>query len=257
MEVPEPEAVHLIVWCYYLILQERIDETIKLFQKIKTKDVQKSCALQYDYLAAYLDVYTGHPDYKVSREIAKKYLDYPVLSWKKLFTDLSNQLREYDGVEVEKHAQVEDAELSKNIKASIGEQTFSFELDQSTIILTYQSTEELEFNYYELDLEILFSRTPFLISSKSTDDFSYVKANLTQKIQLKKSNQLETYKQEIPKELANKNLLIQVKGQNKVLSKNYFSTQIKVQLIENYGQVKVFNQKNQTLSKVYVKVFAK
>lgn len=89
---------------------------------------------------------------------------------------------------------VEDAEMNKNIKASSDEESFNFEIDQNTIVISYQNAKELEINYYELDLEILFSRTPFLISSKSSDDFSYVKANLTQKLKLNLNNQLETLK---------------------------------------------------------------
>ena len=53
--------------------------------------------LQYDYCSAYLDFYQGYPNFGVAREICEKYLDYPVLSWRKLFEDISNQLAEYDG----------------------------------------------------------------------------------------------------------------------------------------------------------------
>lgn len=48
-------------------------------------------------MQAYLDIYTGAPNYALARKISSKYLDYPVNSWKNLFLDLHNQLVEYDG----------------------------------------------------------------------------------------------------------------------------------------------------------------
>jgi hypothetical protein len=38
--------------------------------------------------------------------------------------------------------------------------------------------------------------------------------------------------------------------------KSYYSSQLKVTLIENYGELKVTDKYNKSLSKVYVKVFA-
>jgi hypothetical protein len=52
--------------------------------------------LQYDYFNAYLDFYTGYPDFKIAKATFKKYLNYPVLSWRKLFIDVANQLAEYE-----------------------------------------------------------------------------------------------------------------------------------------------------------------
>jgi len=40
-------------------------------------------------------------------------------------------------------------------------------------------------------------------------------------------------------------------------STTYFSTSLKVQTIENYGQIKVLDENNKPLTKVYVKSFAK
>ena len=78
---------------YYLLLQDRIDEAIKLFQNIDRdaiKEEGNECRLQYDYFAAYLDFYTGYPDFRVARSICEDYLDYPVLAWRKLFIEISN-----------------------------------------------------------------------------------------------------------------------------------------------------------------------
>lgn len=49
--------------------------------------------IQYDYCSAYLDFFsesTDKYDFDVAREVCKKYLKYPVLSWRKLFVDVHN-----------------------------------------------------------------------------------------------------------------------------------------------------------------------
>ena len=61
--------------------------------------------LQFDYLLAYLDIYTGivwdklilgYPNFKRAREITKNYEKYPISHWKKLFDEINFLLTEYD-----------------------------------------------------------------------------------------------------------------------------------------------------------------
>jgi len=51
-------------------------------------------------------------------------------------------------------------------------------------------------------------------------------------------------------------MVIEINGENKQIFKTYYSTNIKVNLIENYGELKVTDQNNNALPKVYCKVFA-
>jgi len=48
------------------------------------------------------------------------------------------------------------------------------------LVINYQNIDEFIVNFYEIDLEILFSRTPFI--SKERDEFAFVKANHSEKI---------------------------------------------------------------------------
>jgi len=75
--------------CYYLLLQERIDDAITIFNRISKVALEGEASLQRDYLAAYLDIYTGDPHFKLAREISKKYTEYPVVSWRNMFANLS------------------------------------------------------------------------------------------------------------------------------------------------------------------------
>ena len=84
-----------------------------------------------------------------------------------------------------------------------------------------------------------------------------MKPNHSEKIRLQKTTTIEKYSYTIPKDFTKKNLFIQIITNNKFTSTTYFSTSLNVQLIENYGQIKVFDTTNKPLTKVYVKCFAK
>ena len=88
-----------LVFVYYLLLQERINEAIKIYQSINSESIpeQGESRLQYDYFTAYLDFYIGYPNFIQARKICEKYLDYPVIHWRNLFYEVVNQLTEYDG----------------------------------------------------------------------------------------------------------------------------------------------------------------
>jgi hypothetical protein len=48
-------------------------------------------------------------------------------------------------------------------------------LNKNQIEVKYSNLKSLSVNYYEIDLEVLFSTSPFL--SKGSGDFGYVKPN--------------------------------------------------------------------------------
>lgn len=141
LEIPSLEVHHYMIWCYYLLLQERIQEAIQLFKKINYQNnvqLQKKPMMHLDYLAAYLDIYTGYPNFKLARDIAEKYQNYPVLSWRNLFVNLQNQLTEYDGDMVGPDQKVKN-EYDKNANSASKEESLSFEIDKQNLVVYYQN----------------------------------------------------------------------------------------------------------------------
>lgn len=255
-EVPELKTEHYLPLVYYFLLQDRIDEAIRFFSKINKDDVKKTeqYQLQYDYFAAYLDFYIGLPKLTVAREVCLKYLGYPVLSWRSLFIDIANQLAEYDGDEMIEDQNVQDSKLKQNIKNASKEEIINMELEGTKVNITYQNISEIIIYFYKVDLEILFSRNPFL--SQAKDEFAFIKPNHTHIVTIK-GNELTKSHYEIPPDLQKANVYIQLRSNNKTLSTTYFPTNLKAQIVENYGQVKVTDADNKPLVKVYVKCFAK
>jgi len=166
VEVPKMLPQHWMCLIYYLLLQDRIKEAIQLLQKIDEKSFEKdeTCKVQYDYLQAYLDFYSGYPNFVKARSICENYLDYPVLSWRKLFVEVANQIAEYDGEElILPEKEVSEDQLKLNLKNAEKEEVLNAELDKANMNLAFQNVSSITISYYVIDLEVLFSRNPFLL----------------------------------------------------------------------------------------------
>lgn len=114
--------------------------------------------------------------------------------------------------------------------------------------------------FYIIDAEILFSRTPFL--KTNTEEFSYVKPCHKIDTELKEPAEGVTENKQkleirIPEHLKLQNMVIEITGEGKQLFRTHYATQIKVALVEAFGELKVTDkQTGKPLPKVYVKVFA-
>ncbi|KAM3139602.1 hypothetical protein pb186bvf_008247 [Paramecium bursaria] len=238
-----------LAFIYYLLLQERINESITVFNTIKEVPQEGEAILQYDYFTAYLDFYIGYPNFIKARQICEKYLNYPVLHWRNLFYEIINQLSEFDG-DFEQETKVQTQKQKQITKES----TLEIETQGSQIIVTYSNLEYVEFEFYRIDLEILFSQNPF--ENQQNNDYTFVQPNATLKIDLKSSlglSQKQTV--EIPADLLQQNLCIYAKANNKRSQTRYYSTSINVQVMENNGQLRVTDKQGKYLSKIYVKTF--
>ena len=61
LEKPVMEAADWSCLAYYLLLQDRISESIEIFGRVALEDLpgDGSLRIQFDYMAAYLDFFTG------------------------------------------------------------------------------------------------------------------------------------------------------------------------------------------------------
>lgn len=261
LRTEEIDAKCWIRLCYYLILQDRIEEALKVFSKIDTREFNEnsSLAIQYDYIAAYLDFSIGYPDFKIAKEICQKYKHFPLLHWKELFEEIEDQMIEYEGKEVFGDIDSlidEDKKKKQMAKKVIATQpTLSFALENKSLQIHHSNLSSIKIKFYLIDLEILFSRTPFIKSN--TEDFSFVQPNFVQELKVNNSTKEELTIFPIPNEFLSKNIFIEVSSINKKAFETYFSTSLKVAISENLGEIKVTDNNLKPLPKVYVKCFAK
>jgi hypothetical protein len=109
-------------------------------------------------------------------------------------------------------------------------------------------------NYYLTDIEQMFSSQPFV--SDRGGQFAYIQPNSAQEIKLPAAGKTMTI--DMPAELANRNVMVEIVAGGKTRTQAYYSKSLVVQLMENYGQLRVAAKDgDKALAKVYVKVYAK
>ena len=244
---------------YYLLLQERVEESLKVYASIKPDaelNGEGSLRLQYDYMTTFLDFYTGAPGFKKARSIVKKYLNYPIISWRILFMDVQSQLDEYDGKNYSEMTMIQNTMKESDIEkkaVAITQPKLGLSLEGKSLVIDYQNLQDITIKYYIIDLEILFCRSPFL--AQNTEDFSYVLPNMVESLKL--DPKLCEFRTKIPEKYVTKNIVIEANGKGTQSLVTYFSTSLKVSIFENYGELKVTDENGKGLPQVYVKICAK
>jgi len=238
----------LLAVAYYLLLQDRTDDALRFFKRVDaTTPVTRN---QYDYLQVYLDFCLGEPG--PARTIAARYKDYPVPTWRDLFVDALNQLDELDG----KTAAVADKDdrLQAQTRAAAREPGFDFKVEARQIALTFQNLETCRVNYYPMDIELLFSRNPFV--QQQTDRFAFVQPAASEEVKLPAGKDSLTL--DIPKKFFSSNVMVEIAAGGVRKSQAYYANSLAVQVTESFGQVQVSQETTRKpLAKVYVKVYAR
>lgn len=231
---------------YYLLLQDRIEEAIHFFKKIKPAHL--ATPLQYDYIKAYLALYQS--DIKTANATIKQYVNYPNHRWQRLFQALQQHILEIN----QQAFEITDAQDRNQQQTQATEQSpsLNFDINNRQIQLTYQNVKTLTVNYYLIDLELLFSNQPF--AQKHSNRYSTIYPNHTQTIAM--PNNKQQYSIDIPKQYKQINVMIEVSAAGLTRSKPNYAHGMAIQLIENYGQLKIKDSHGKPLKQVYIKVYA-
>ena len=247
----------LLTVTYYLLLQDRIEEALATFAQVNVDKV--STKMQYEYCAAYLDFFTD--DHQKAQRIADKYTDHPVDRWRETFAAIGAQLDEAEGKDAKLVSDEDRNQQQTQLAAT--EPNFDFTVEAKQIKLDSQNLKSARINFYEMDVELLFSRNPFV--QRFSGQFSSIKPNRSEDVTLddgKNAAEAGNGKQStklirLPGELDNKNVLVEIVGAGQTKTQAYYSHSLSVQVIENYGQVKVTHQTTgKPVPKAYVKVYA-
>ncbi len=258
----------LMVVTYDLLLQDRIEESLATFARVNPERLPTR--LQYDYFRAYLDFFTDNP--KFARAIVADYTDYPVDRWRNAFASIKAQLDEIDGAGPKK-IDTEDRNQDQTQLAATNP-NFDFNVEAKQLTINHQNLDEVKVRYYLMDVELLFSRNPFVQQFRG--QFSLIQPNRVDTVGLRerqvaangglgsgpegakgteKTSGAKTVA--LPNDLHNKNVLVEITGGGQTKTQAYYSNSLAVQLIENYGQLKVTHATtNKPIAKAYVKVYA-
>jgi hypothetical protein len=238
----------------YLLLQDRVSEARAMFAQVAPDQVTSQ--LQYDYCAAYLDFFNEAP--AKARAIAARHVDHPVDRWRNTFRAILAQLDEAEG----KNAEVIDSRDRNQQQGALAatEPSLEFQVEAGAIQLDYQNLKQVRIQYYLMDVELLFSRNPFVRQFRG--QFSAIKPNQVQQVSLvdgtEDPTQASSGTRQIPlPPLRNKNVLVEVLAEGVSRSHAYYAHSLSVQVIENYGQVRVTQADGgRPVPRAYVKVYA-
>ncbi|KAH7828059.1 uncharacterized protein MONOS_6486 [Monocercomonoides exilis] len=250
------------------------------------------------------------PALSVARSIASKYRDYPISRWRTLFADLASQIDEIDalwGVESETAAKDVPRSSASSSESSLvmeieserefrrmhqleikvkADPTFHIQVNPSAFTLTMQQTngksQFVKLRFYKVDIELLFSRCPFLKHQTRANRFSVVRpsyemivkwdvlhtptasmatsavsvdsgAATSSGLPLAKSMTIK-----LPEEMRNTNCFVEAEYCHLVRTAPLLSHEMEVDVIDHSG--KVFVRRADThapLPQVYVKVYRK
>ena len=179
-----------------------------------------------------------------------------------MFFDIAEQLREYDGEEEEEEFKDKDQKLreAKRAKHEKKEEKLVAIVEGDVLKLETSNITQVTLKFYFVELEVLFSRQPFLGSSSSMREFSFVQPALVKTNSIaNKGNETVKTDIKLPSELSRKDLVVEVSsgGGNQREFVTYFSTSLKANVVESYGELKVTDEKGVPLPGVYIKVFVR
>ncbi|MEI6212093.1 MAG: hypothetical protein WCR06_10775, partial [bacterium] len=233
----------------YLLLQDRVDEATAWASRVKPADVETGMPL--DYLNAYLAFSRGAPE--EARKIAANYKEYPAARWRNLFANVVAQADEISGA----GSKILDRDSREQTQDQLAATAPSLDLtlDGATLNVHYRNLAKCRVSYYPMDLELLYSRSPFVRDDLS-GRFSLVKPARVEEIALPSGKDAVEIK--LPDAFRSRNLLVEIEAAGMISRQVFTPHALDVRLVPAYGQVLVRGAKSgKPLSAVYVKVYAR
>ncbi len=250
---------------YYLLVQNRIEEALQNFDRVAVEGLPNR--IQYDYFDAYLDFY--REKYEHAAEIAGRYVDYGVTRWRDLFAQVRLQVRQrqamVDGTKIPdvdvNASDVTDPiqrmllDVRSSQQANLAADTPSIDLTikDGKLVLNHQRLEKVEVRFYLMDIELLFSRNPFV--QQDGKALMSIQPNRVEVLAVSADKGKREI--ELPKELANRNVMVEVSAGALSQSQVVYANSMDVTLVDAYGRLQVVAEGGKPVDKVYIKVYAR
>jgi hypothetical protein len=250
---------------YYLLIQNRIEEAMEQFEAIVPDRIDQ--ALQYDYFAALFDLYRGND--AMAAERAAKHVNHPIPRWRDWFAQVRSHVttreRLLRGEPVEEFATEKwqtDQQQSLLSGTRESEQMANANklpsldlIDESgTLRVQYRNIGKLHVHYYMMDIELLFSRKPFVQHDGTR--LSAIEPNQSEAIELLAGSTSHVLK--IPDALKNRNMVVEVAGEGLTRSHAVYANSLSVALSTHMGRLQTLSSADRKpLKEAYVKVYAR
>ncbi|RMF44200.1 MAG: hypothetical protein D6753_03255 [Planctomycetota bacterium] len=247
---------------YYMLLQNRIAEAIQHFGRVDRQTIEPVAS--YDYMDAYLAMYRG--DYERAGRLADAYSDHPSPRQRAMFAQVRMQLDQrralLEGTELAAATELGMDPASRALtnqrevqQAEMARRNPALELEQSggRLIAHLHNVEQIQIGFYEMDVELLFSRRPFA----TTQDAAAPIVQPNHRVEVDTIGQ-ESLVIDIPPQLQHKNLIVEVQAAGIARRQLVTAGQLRVVLVEPYGRLQVTDARGgQPVVGAYVKVYAR
>jgi hypothetical protein len=227
----------------HLFLQDRTGEALDRFAKIEPSSLPDR--LQYDYLHAVALFHQEKPE--DAKTIAAPYAaKLPPSLWKDRFDAVIAQADEIARPIAAAPSKVKDTNPTLEISHQAD--------DASKLLLKHSNLTKAEIRLYHIDLEVLFSKDPFL-KGGAESSLPPIAPNLTVEVPFEKDSTSTTYA--LPQEFRNGNILVAAESgsvkQLKILDSQ--AIEVRTNPIERTIQV-IDLATGKPLPKTYIKVCA-
>lgn len=243
---PAPTAEDQLAAAAYLLAQDRLDEALAAFARVDAAAIVDR--LQHDYVAAYVACLTG--ELGRARELATRWREHPVDRWRNRFGALAAMLDEVAGaaptVVDTKSREQQHAELAAK------QPTFDLAADRDGVVIRSQHLAALELRYFVMDVELLFSRQPFVQSDVSR--FSFIEPGHREQLEQPPPEHRLPW----PAALRGKNVVVEAVGAGQRKAKVHYANDLATSVSHQVGQVRVTRASDHAaLPATYVKVYAR
>ena len=245
---PQPDDDDRLAVTYYLLLQDRFEQALATFAQVDRTRV--ATPLQFDLFDAWLDLIRENPER--AKQIASTHAEHPVDRWRQAFRAIVAQCDEITGEQVA----VVDPEDRTQQQTAAADRTasFDFTVAKRQIDLSYRHLTKVTVNFYRMDVELLFSRSPFVQAESGR--FSHIRPNESLEVELAEGETRQTI--DLPESLRTANVLVEIVGAGETRSQAYYAHSLDVQVQDEFGQLQVRHESDRRpLSRTYVKVYAR
>ncbi len=154
-----------------------------------------------------------------------------------------------DGNSNRQQRMLTDGREARQTQAAAETPTLDLANQDGSLSIDYRNLSDVTVNYYLMDIELLFSRNPFV--TRSGDKVPVIEPNLSEKIGLESA--IGSRKIELPKNLQNRNLLVEVTSKGIARSSVVTANSLAVSVVEPFGRVQVLAARGRVpLEKAYV-----
>ena len=234
---------------YYLTLQDRVEEALDWHARVDRGAVPEQ--LQCDYLDVFLAFYRG--DTATARRIAEKHAEDPVDRWRTRFAQALAQLDEIENGAAATAADPENRDQAQGALAAT-EPALDLQVEAGKIRLDTRNLQTCTLNFFPMDIELLFSRNPFL--QEGTAQFAYIRPVLSRTVEIPAGK--DGVSIDLPAEFRTRNVMVEALGAGLRKTQGYYANTLKVQVVEAYGQLVVAHaETRKPVAGAYVKVYAR